>query len=176
LHAKSERSVLISAPSPRRSTEPGIGADLAPVDCMKTEATIHSSRVMRIQLLFAALMWTAAAVMLGSRSVGWLGHLHFGTVLAGVAVVLGWFKQHYIMRRVAGEAVLRIRERGPDANVFGFFALKQWILVGVMMGGGIVLRMSGLIPASVLGTLYATVAIGLLLGSGRFWQALALGE
>ncbi|PKQ20887.1 MAG: hypothetical protein CVT66_02370 [Actinobacteria bacterium HGW-Actinobacteria-6] len=131
---------------------------------------------MKIQLLLAALMWTAASVMLGSRSVGWLGHLHFGAVLAGVAVVLGWFKQHYIMRRVAGEAVVRIRERGSDANVLGFFSLKQWLLVAVMMGGGVALRLSGLIPVSVLGTVYATVAIGLLLGSGRFWQALALGE
>jgi len=120
-------------------------------------------------------MWTAASVMLGIRSIGWLGHLHLGLALAGVALVLGFFKQHFIMRRVARDAIVRIRERGPEANVFGFFSAKSWLLVALMMGGGIALRASGVVPLPVLGTLYATVSIGLLLGSGRFWQAVALG-
>jgi hypothetical protein len=41
-----------------------------------------------------------------------------------------------------------------------------------MMGGGIVLRLSGLSPV-LLGTLYTTVATGLLLGSRAFWNAAA---
>ncbi len=142
---------------------------------MKSETAQQNTRFVRIQFLLAALMWTAASVMLGSRSIGWLAHLHFGALLAGLALILGWVKQHYIMRRVAGDAIVRIAERGPDASVLGFFALKQWLLVGAMMGGGIALRLSGLVPTPILGTLYATVAVGLLLGSGRFWQALALG-
>ncbi len=142
---------------------------------MDADLTSKPAAPVRAQFVLAALMWTAASFMLGIRSVGWLTHLHFGAALAAVALVLGWVKQHYIMRRVAGEAVTRIRERGPKASVLGFFSAKSWLLVALMMGGGIALRTSGLVPVPVLGTLYATVAVGLLLGSGRFWQAVALG-
>ncbi len=143
---------------------------------MTSHTTSETPGPVRVQFLLAALMWTAAAVMLGSRSIGWLTQLHFGVALAAIALVLGWIKQHYIMRRVAGDAIVRIAERGPTASVLGFFAFRQWILVAVMMIGGIALRQSGIVPPAVLATVYATVAVGLLLGAGRFWQALALGD
>jgi uncharacterized membrane protein len=145
------------------------------MDLMESHPPIAQDATVRVQFVLAAVMWTAASMMLGIRSVGWLAHLHFGALFAIVALILGWIKQHYVMRRVAGNAIVRIQERGPKASVFGFFAIGQWLLVAVMMGVGIALRLSGLVPLPVLGTLYATVSIGLLLGSGRFWQAVALG-
>lgn len=143
---------------------------------MNSNVPVTRDATVRVQFVLAALMWTAASMMLGIRSVGWLANVHFGVLFALFALVLGWIKQHYVMRRVAGNAIVRIQERGPRASLLGFFAVKQWLLVAVMMGGGIALRQSGLVPLPVLGTLYATVSIGLLLGSGRFWQAVALGE
>ncbi len=80
---------------------------------METELAPGKTATVRVQFVLAAVMWTAASMMLGIRSVGWLAHLHFGAVLAGAAVILGWVKQHYVMRRVAGDAIERIVNAVP---------------------------------------------------------------
>jgi len=140
---------------------------------MHEKTTTQRKRKVRAQLMLAALMWTAASVMLGVRGAGWLAHARFGLALAALALVLGWIKQRFVMRPVALGAIERIEARDPCASMLGFFSAKSWILVGLMMGGGIVLRLSGALPPAVLGILYAAVATGLLLGSGTFWIAAA---
>ncbi|KAF0208940.1 MAG: hypothetical protein FD171_581 [Actinobacteria bacterium] len=126
---------------------------------------------LRVQFALAAFMWTAASVMLGVRGAGWLAHAHFGLALAALALTLGWLKQRFIMSGVARGAVERIRARDPRASALGFFSVKTWLTIAVMMGAGIALRVSGVLPPTLLGTLYTTVATGLLLGSRTFWIA-----
>lgn len=127
---------------------------------------------LRAQFALAALMWTAASVMLGVRGAGWLVHARFGLALAAPALLLGWLKQRFLMSSVAKDAIDRIRARDPRASTLGFFSAKSWLTIAVMVGGGIALRLSG-VPPTFLGTLYTTVATGLLLGSRAFWLAAA---
>ena len=53
--------------------------------------------------------------------------------------------------------------RGRERCLFGFFSWKAWLLIVVMMGGGIVLRNSGA-PTEALGVLYMAVGTALLYG------------
>ncbi len=140
---------------------------------MEATTTIQPESRLRAQFLLAALMWTAASVMLGVRGAGWLAHAHFGLALAALAILLGWLKQRFIMRSVANSAIARIETRDPRASALGFFSVKSWLVVALMVSGGIALRVSGVLPPTVLGTLYTTVATGLLLGSWTFWTAAA---
>lgn len=140
---------------------------------MEAITTTQPELKVRLQFALAALMWTAASVMLGVRGAGWLAHVRFGLALAALALVLGWLKQRFIMRSVAQSAIVRIQTRGPGANALGFFSARSWLTVALMMGLGIALRVSGVLPPTVLGTLYTTVATGLLLGSITFWIAAA---
>jgi hypothetical protein len=123
----------------------------------------------RVQLFSAAAMWAVGASILLLRGVGFLHDSWFAALLA-IAVALGVMKSRYLLDRVARRAVLRIHERGR-ACYFGFFSWKSWLFVVVMMGGGILLRRSGL-PRDVLAVLYVGVGTGLVLADRIFWQAL----
>jgi hypothetical protein len=122
----------------------------------------------RMQLFSAAAMWAIGATILLVRGVGFL-HDSWYAVLLAAAIVIGLIKSRYLLDRVARKAVLRIHERGR-ACYFGFFSWKSWLFVIVMMGGGILLRRSGL-PADFLAVLYVGVGTGLALADRIFWQA-----
>jgi hypothetical protein len=113
-------------------------------------------------------MWAVGAVILLVRGLGFLHDSWFAALIA-LAVVLGVLKSRYLLDRVARKAVLRIYHRGK-ACYFGFFSWKSWLFVGGMMGGGILLRNSGL-PKDFLAVLYVGVGSGLVLADRIFWQA-----
>jgi hypothetical protein len=123
----------------------------------------------RVQLFSAAAMWAVGATILLVRGVGFLHDSWFAALLA-LAVVIGVVKSRYLLDRVARKAVLRIHERGR-ACYFGFFSWKSWLFVIVMMGGGILLRRSGL-PRDFLAVVYVGVGTGLAIADRIFWQAL----
>jgi len=122
----------------------------------------------RVQLFSAAAMWAIGASILLVRGIGFLHDSWFLALLA-FAVVLGTVKSHLMLDRVARKAVLRIHERGR-ACYFGFFSWKSWLFVIVMMGGGILLRRSGL-PPDLLAVVYVGVGTGLVIADRIFWQA-----
>jgi hypothetical protein len=113
-------------------------------------------------------MWAIGAIILLVRGVGFLHDSWFAALIA-LAVVLGVLKSRYLLDRVARKAVTRIYERGT-ACYFGFFSWKSWLFVVGMMGGGILLRNSGL-PKDFLAVLYVGVGSGLVLADRIFWQA-----
>lgn len=123
----------------------------------------------RVQLFSAAAMWAIGSAILLIRGVGFL-HDNWYAALLALAVVIGLIKSRYLLDRVARKAVLRIHERGR-ACYFGFFSWKSWMFVVVMMGGGILLRHSGL-PRDFLAVLYVAVGTGLALADRIFWLAL----
>jgi hypothetical protein len=109
-------------------------------------------------LLYVGLKW-----LFISRS-SWI------YVLLALALLVGGTKGVFVLRKSARRAIVRIHARGDHTCVFGVFSLWQWLLVGVMMAGGRLLRTSGLEDA-YLGTLYAAIGIALLLGSLTTWSA-----
>lgn len=126
----------------------------------------------RVQLFSAAAMWAIGSAILLIRGIGFLHDSWFAALIA-LAVVLGVLKAHLLLDRVARKAVVRIRERGR-ACYFGFFSWKSWLFVALMMGGGILLRNSGL-PRDLLAVLYVGVGSGLVVADRIFWRA-ALGR
>ncbi len=134
----------------------------------------------RPQMLLAASIWTAVGIMLFSMGTFWMeSGLGWGlaVLLAVPFVLIGMAKGHFLLDRVAQRSIVRIVDRGPDAPIWGFYGLRTWILVGVMMLTGIGLRSA--FNAEhwhffYLGFLYIAVGTALVLASRRMWQA-ALG-
>jgi hypothetical protein len=127
------------------------------------------------QMLLAATIWTGAGVLLLSMGMFWMETgLGWGRALLVVIpfVLIGMAKGHFLLDRVAKRSVARIAERGPDAPIWGFYGLRTWLLVGLMMGSGIALRL--LFNAEhwqffYLGFLYVAVGVALVLASRRMW-------
>lgn len=127
-----------------------------------------------VQLVSAACMWLIGSSILLVRGIGYVatGYWHAWALAIGLAA--GVIKSHLLLERVAAKAVVRIRERGR-ASILGFFSLRSWALIAVMMGGGITLRRLVVNPTgfglATMGAVYVGVGTALLLADRVFWHA-----
>lgn len=128
----------------------------------------------RTQLIAAAMMWLIGASILLVRGVGYLSDRYWHAWALAAGLALGVVKSRAILNRVARKSTEHIRARGR-AHFFGFFSLKSWVLVGIMMGGGILLRRLVVDPdvvgAGIMGAVYIGIGTALLLADAVFWKA-----
>lgn len=132
----------------------------------------------RAQMLLAATIWTGAGIMLFSMGSFWMlsGHVvqvWVAALLMVPCVLVGTAKGHFLLDRVALRSITRIIDRGPCAPIWGFYGLRTWVLVGVMMGSGIGLRLLFNVEHwsfFYLGFLYVAVGTALVFASKRMWQ------
>lgn len=126
------------------------------------------------QLVAAASMWLIGASILFVRGLGYIHDRSWHSWALAIGLVLGVVKSRLLLERVASTAVARIRERGR-ASFLGFFSLKSWGLIAVMMGAGIALRQifvhPGQVGAGILGAIYIGVGTALVLADRVFWHA-----
>ncbi len=133
----------------------------------------------RVQLYAAAVVWLVGTGFLLVRGVLFVEvpgpGVHISNWIlpvALVAVVLGVLKARFVLIRYANRAVRRVEARG-HACFFGFFSVKSWLFVLVMMGGGILLRHSPLIDSwwgrVTLSIIYIAVGTSLAIADRIFW-------
>lgn len=128
----------------------------------------------RVQLVAASLMWLIGSSILLVRGVGYASDSHWLAWSLALGVAIGVLKSRVLLDGVAIKAVERIRVRG-HAGFLGFFSVKSWALIALMMGGGVTLRHlivnPGIIGAGVMGALYVGVGTALLVADRVFWHA-----
>lgn len=126
------------------------------------------------QLFAAAFVWLVGGSILMVRGFGYVQDRFWHAWLLGAVLAIGVIKSRYLLDRVATKAVARIRSRGK-ACFFGFFSVKTWMMVGLMMGGGITLRQivvkPDVIGAGIMGALYLGIGTALLIADRVFWHA-----
>jgi hypothetical protein len=133
----------------------------------------------RVQLFSAAIIWLVGASILLVRGVMFL-HDRWIIPIIVVALVIGFTKERYILNNYARKAVTRIHTRGR-ACYFGFFSVKSWLFILVMMGGGVALRHSALADSrdiipwgrDALAVLYVAVGTALAYADRIYWRARA---
>jgi hypothetical protein len=132
----------------------------------------------RVQLFGAAIVWAVGASILIIRGFGYVQGRYWHAWVLGAALAIAVLKSRLLLDRVARRAVARIQQRGR-ACFFGFFSIKAWAFVALMMGGGITLRHlivhPNMIGAGILGALYIGIGTALAVADRIFWQA-ALGR
>lgn len=127
----------------------------------------------RTQLLAAALMWLIGASILLVRGAAYLSDRYWHAWALAAGLALGVFKSRVLLDRVARKAVDRIRARGR-ASFFGFFSVRSWGLVALMMGAGMLLRRlvvhPDIVGAGIMGAVYIGVGTALVLADRVFWR------
>lgn len=128
----------------------------------------------RTQLLAAATLWAIGSGILLVRGFGYVSDRYWHAWVLGAALIIGVVKARYMLDKVAAKAVERIHRRGR-ACFFGFFSVRSWALVALMMGGGIAIRNAvvapGVIGQGILGALYLGIGTALFLADRVFWHA-----
>lgn len=122
-------------------------------------------------LAAAGVMWSVVGAALAGAGTVWIWEATTAAAawLTVGAVVLGVAKSLLVLDRSAGKIVARILARGDGRCLGGFLSLRTWGLVIVMMAAGRQLR--GTFAHSVVGPLYLTVGVALLVSSRHAWRA-----
>lgn len=123
----------------------------------------------RFLLLLAAAFWAVAGGILVVRAFVWLEEQGIGvtvfvesaSIALAVVAYLVWFSK-LVLRNIA-----RIHTLPAWACAFAFTAWHGYLMIGVMMTLGILLRDSS-IPRLYLAVPYAIMGAILLVGSARF--------
>ena len=83
-------------------------------------------------------------------------------LLVGIPAVFVVF--HMMFSKLVGKHTVRIRSYGSKrTHVLKFFDLKGYILMTIMMGGGIALRAFNLVPLEFIGSFYPGLGTALAL-------------
>lgn len=132
-------------------------------------------RVSKNTLLgIAGVVWCIAGVNIVNIGLGAYGSLDKaapGLVLAlaaaSVAVcALFWGK---VFSKMLGKHVVRIQAMGDEAQpVWRFFDAKSYLIMAVMMGGGISLRAFNLVPIWFIAAFYTGLGVALAAAGAGF--------
>lgn len=123
----------------------------------------------RTLLAIAGCVWLIAGInvaRLGIISYMWLDRISYVHILLSLAVFCAFGFMFYKMSMKHTKRIKGYREEYKP--VWKFFELKSYIIMAVMMGGGIWLRSSGLAPEVFIAVFYAGPGCALALAGVLF--------
>ena len=121
-------------------------------------------------VLIAGLVWCVAGAMVCVIGLP----LEFGLapsqlILVPLAVVIFLAFYFFVFSRLVRKHAGRIRARTEDRLPFWhFFNASSWVVMAVMMGGGMALRLSHLMPDWMIAFVYSGLGVALFLCGVRF--------
>jgi hypothetical protein len=127
----------------------------------------------RTLLLIAGCAWTFAGGILITRALVALIALNdhlFTEILAGVVLGTGFYL--VMFSRISKKHITRINLiKIDDPCFFSFFNFRSYIMMGIMISGGITLRKLNVIDPDYLWTFYLTMGIPLMISAYRFYYS-----
>ena len=127
----------------------------------------------RTLLLIAGCAWSIAGGILISRS---LSHLisvnHHLAMEIGTGIVFGSLFYLLLFARISKKHITRINLIEIDNPCFfSFFNFRSYLLMAIMISGGIMLRLSGLVNPEIIYTFFLCMGIPLLVSAWRFFYS-----
>jgi small-conductance mechanosensitive channel len=121
-------------------------------------------------MLIAGLVWCVAGAfvcIIGLPLEFQLAPEH--VILVPLAVLIGLAFYFLVFSRLVRRHSERVRARPEDRLPFWhFFNASSWAVMGVMMGGGMALRLSHVMPDWVIAFFYSGLGVALFLCGVRF--------
>jgi len=121
-------------------------------------------------MLIAGLVWCAAGAMvcmIGLPLEFRLAPEHLVLVPLAVVIFLAFYV--FVFSQLVRKHTGRIRARTEDRLPFwNFFNASSWVVMAVMMGGGMALRFSHLMPDWMIAFFYSGLGLALFLCGVRF--------
>ena len=129
-------------------------------------------------LTTSVAVWLLAGINILRLGVIAITETELVAALLAVGVVVTFLLFHMMFAKLVGKQSNRIRAYGNEPTcVFAFFDVKGYIMMAIMMGGGIALREFGIIPAWIVAFMYTGIGSALALaGIGFFIHYLKRGK
>jgi len=128
-------------------------------------------RISKHYLLFlAALVWTFAGGMLEYRGYSYImAYPHYLFIRIVACILGGTLFFNLLFSKLSGRHVARILNISIERPcIFSFFNWKSYLMMGVMISSGVMLRKTGAVSPEYLSLIYITMGIPLLMSSFRF--------
>lgn len=129
----------------------------------------------RTLLLIAGCAWSIAGGILILRSlIHLIGVNHLLAMELGIGIVFGTFFYLLLFARISKKHLTRINLIEIDNPCFfSFFNFRSYLLMAIMISGGITLRLSGLVNQEIIYTFFLCMGIPLLVSAWRFFYSYA---
>jgi hypothetical protein len=123
-------------------------------------------------LFIASFVWFLAGGFLIYRGVsGILNDASPSIIKSLVAIVLGVVFYLGVFNRISKKHILRIKEMTSDAVPFySFFNGRSFLMMMGMMSMGIALKITGVLPASIMVYFFPVMGLPLFVSSLRFFK------
>lgn len=122
-------------------------------------------------MLVAGIVWFLAGANIFKLGIeayladwGWV----LALLLAGTCAVFGMFHIRIFTKMVAKHTARIYGYAEPRKSIFAFFDAKGYVMMAIMMGGGISLRMSGLVPEWFIAFFYTGIGAALAMAGVDF--------
>jgi len=132
----------------------------------------------RSLLLIAGCAWTIAGGILISRSLIYLtGANHYLALEIILGILFGSLFYILLFVRISKKHITRINLITIDNPCFfSFFNFRSYLLMAIMISGGISLRLSGLVKPDIIYTFFLCMGIPLLVSAWRFFYSYAKNQ
>jgi hypothetical protein len=126
----------------------------------------------RYLLLMGALVWTCAgSILLYKGFTILISFTVFQFIEVIVSIIAGILFYIFLFSKISLKHTKRIFHLTIEYPcMFSFFNFRSYILMGIMITGGILLRKSGIMPPDILLIIYFMMGIPLFLSSFRFYH------
>lgn len=120
-------------------------------------------------LLIASAVWTIAGVNIARLGLLDAAEGSCPTWLLAIGIPVVFLLFHKMFSGLVGKHSTRIRNYGEDRmHILRFFDAKGYVIMAIMMGGGIALRTYGIFPSWFVAFFYTGLGIALTLAGIGF--------
>jgi hypothetical protein len=128
----------------------------------------------KVLIFLSGIMWGGVGILLNWFAYSWLpGFKRWQIIFAySLGTLAGIIIVKFGFGRLAKKNCDRIMEYPERVCIFAFQRWQMYFLIVVMMGMGIFMRSSGLIPKYLLAPMYVGIGLALFLGSFVYYKAL----
>lgn len=122
-------------------------------------------------LVLAGAMWSGVGILLLHYAFTWLIQpvSAINLLLGVLGVLISILANRFQFSKLAGKNITRILALNHKACIFAFQAWKGYLIIVIMVTGGILLRNSS-IPKPYLAVVYAAIGGALLQASLQYYQ------
>jgi len=120
-----------------------------------------------VLLFLAGISWTGVGIMLITWAIGWLSPSNHALLFAAIGTVIGLVVQHFGFTKIVNKNLKRLLPLKKKLCLFAFIPWKSYLIIGVMITMGSLLRHSDF-PKPYLAIIYLAMGLALALSSLRY--------
>lgn len=120
-------------------------------------------------LLVAGIVWIVAGGNIANIGIGVITHDHLVWWVLALTLAVFVLFHVFVFQKLVRKHAERIRGFEEDRkHIWHFFDRKGYIIMAIMMGGGIALRMSGVLPEWFIAFFYTGLGFALTVAGVSF--------